>query len=167
MEILIFENEEGLIDIWPNNLMPTHEEIDKGIGVLKQYKQDYSSGEIDGINQQITDGLRYEEQIGRYEVSPSKETRRKPLSNGYVYAIRTGKLVKIGHTKRPAHRMKLYRTENPYPIEVLYMVKVTNCRHVEAAIRVGFVSKQVRGEWFDLTDEDIGLIGVILQENAV
>jgi hypothetical protein len=82
---------------------------------------------------------------------------------GYIYLIKSQNLYKIGRAKKIKDRIRAYKTENPFGIEILLQVKVDNYIKEENMLLDMFKEKKVRGEWFSLNEEDVELIKEIYE----
>lgn len=69
----------------------------------------------------------------------------KNTRNGYT---------KIGISNNPKHREKTLQSEEP-EVELLFTMSVCLARLEEKALHKEYNDKRVRGEWFDLTDNDV------------
>lgn len=84
---------------------------------------------------------------------PTKESLKGNLSK-YVYVIKnnvTG-YYKIGNSKDPFRREKTLQSQEP-DINMIVLHKAHTC--VETKLHRKYKDKRVRGEWFDLTIEEI------------
>lgn len=82
---------------------------------------------------------------------------------GFVYVIfvedTAGKRIfKIGMTEFFGPRMQSHQCSSPFDVRVACAFYVGNMRREEAYLHEVFSSKCVRGEWFDLSDEDVTFI---------
>jgi hypothetical protein len=76
---------------------------------------------------------------------------------GSVYLARCEHLYKIGFTQRGAYKRLLgMGTDNPFPVELIREWPGT--RADEWLWHRIFWHKRVRGEWFELTDQDVMMI---------
>ncbi|WLR57327.1 GIY-YIG nuclease family protein [Mesobacillus subterraneus] len=76
---------------------------------------------------------------------------------GYVYFVQehlTGTF-NIGKTKNITKRMNVYHIKLPIKNELLYFIKSGNHHQTKAAFHKHFAEKQIDGEWFKLTNEDL------------
>lgn len=87
---------------------------------------------------------------------------RNPLSENIllhhapqVYFIRCGPYVKIGYTLGVLKNRMGSGTFNPYPMEVLFSVITYKPKELEAKLHSALADKRARGEWFELTDQDV------------
>ncbi len=72
-----------------------------------------------------------------------------------VYIIRCDKYFKIGVTNQSIiSRLTALQTGNPYPLELVFSVSVKNIEDVEKRLHEKFKHKNIRGEWFELDQED-------------
>jgi hypothetical protein len=77
---------------------------------------------------------------------------------GWLYAVQAGEWTKIGRTWEPFRRVKSIETSLPIPISVIGIVQTEDPKFFEHALLSLFDDKQVRGEWFALTSDDIELV---------
>jgi len=72
-----------------------------------------------------------------------------------VYLITDGcGLYKIGRSSDTGLRLKGLQTSNGRELELLYEVDCVHAPKVEAIMHRRHVSKRVKGEWFELNQED-------------
>jgi hypothetical protein len=66
---------------------------------------------------------------------------------------------KIGISKEPKHRESTLQSEKPSILLIWSSpVPIKNVNKIEAILHEKFSSKRIRGEWFDLSDDDIYFI---------
>ena len=67
------------------------------------------------------------------------------------------KIYKIGYTKRSVNkRIKELETGNPYEFNIERVYVTDNyANNIEKSVHRHFVNKRIKGEWFDLDEEDI------------
>lgn len=65
---------------------------------------------------------------------------------------------KIGMTRKALKRMRTFGIQLPFCTELVHFAYVQNAFLSEAELHRMFASKRVRGEWFDLSAEDINAI---------
>lgn len=86
---------------------------------------------------------------------------------GFIYLIReldiTG-YCKIGMTASWHERKRVFGIQLPFRWEMLHLFETANMQEAEMRLHVMFAEKQARGEWFDLSDEDIDYIKSIESE---
>lgn len=91
-----------------------------------------------------------------------KEKIQKKIK-GYIYILKSNGLYKIGRSKNIKNRIKLYKTENPFGIDVIFQKEVDDYINKEIKLLEMFSDKLKLGnEWFDLSDKDIKLIKKII-----
>lgn len=161
MEILMYNGSSG-IEILPN-VMPTHGEIDEAIEALRLLKAEWSPAEIEEFNRPLLHKL-----LSDVVDSDSNDTWfiEREVGAGYVYAVRCQKLYKIGRTKFPKQRLKKYRTENPYPVELVLVAWAPGYKQLEEYLLEHFKAKRNHGEWFDLDSDDLDSISQIIVQNG-
>lgn len=92
------------------------------------------------------------------QLSWQEKKRRIEAWYGYVYLLKCGNHYKIGQSKKPRTRLKQLRTGSPHPIEVVHTLRTPHFRQVEQMLHRRFASKRGEGEWFLLSEEDVGHI---------
>jgi hypothetical protein len=91
----------------------------------------------------------------------------------YLYLIRCNTFVKIGITNDIDYRLRTLQTGNPYPLAVLATFEFANALPIESRLHKKYSRFRVRGEWFELTDEQVSEIrdvcssGEICKEHPV
>lgn len=85
---------------------------------------------------------------------------KKSPCPGYVYLMEAGGRHKIGRTNNVSARLKYlnggrFHTSIPFEIVLIHSIKVFDQRTVERWLHARFAGKRKRGEWFDLTPEDV------------
>lgn len=78
-------------------------------------------------------------------------------SNIYLMSNRRNGLTKIGISQDPKHREKTLQSQEP-EIDLIYTMAGNRLK--ELKLHEYFAEKRIRGEWFDLTEEDIESIKV-------
>lgn len=119
------------------------DEINKYIGIL-QFKYSEAS-------------KKKEKRLERIE----KEERKKQ-SIGYIYIIRSEHGYKIGKTKNYTDRMKIFGVKLPFEWSVHRIYQLNNYHTVETELHNLYDKNNVNGEWFSLTDDDLGKIDKII-----
>ena len=73
-----------------------------------------------------------------------------------VYILKTGKnLFKIGKTQDLQKRLVSYHTHLPIVFRVIRQYPVANIAELEANLHIVFQHKRVKGEWFELNNDDL------------
>lgn len=80
----------------------------------------------------------------------------------FVYLFRRDQVHKIGHSKDPHQRARQFGRRT----EVVHLIETANPVQVEKALHVRFASQHIRGEWFDLAEEDVDLICQVARADA-
>lgn len=96
---------------------------------------------------------------------PKKETKNQK-DERYVYLIKMGEDYKIGISKDPERRLGEF-TLLPKELEKVFIHKVSNAKLIESELHEIFDEKRVRGEWFNLNEEDIEFIKNYIKDNEV
>ena len=107
----------------------------------------------------VTDEMREEAKQGlmgypqvKY-VKPEPEPRKK--YKGHVYVIQRDGCYKIGRTKHLEKRLKDLSALFPTPLDLICAIPSDDLIIDEKSAHARFDSKRIKGEWFDLTAEDI------------
>lgn len=81
----------------------------------------------------------------------------------YCYLMRNKRngFIKIGRSTNPGQREKTLQSEEP-EIEMIFFREAPS--EVEAALHREFATWRVRGEWFELSKEQIGLAKDMIEE---
>jgi hypothetical protein len=84
---------------------------------------------------------------------------------GYVYMIRYDgeSAVKIGCCTNMKSRMGSFNTAHKTNVDIIYARWVEDCEYVELQLHNEFRARQIRREWFALTEDDIDHAIMILQ----
>jgi hypothetical protein len=80
---------------------------------------------------------------------------------GYVYLIECPGFdyYKIGRTSLPVYtRLATIQNGSPFNLVVLKAILVNDCYKLESELHYLFADKRIRGEWFELSREDIDVI---------
>jgi len=89
------------------------------------------------------------------------------LEEWYIYIIKRNWKIKIGITKDINTRLKKYITEHPDPIEIIYTKKVFGYKELEKKLHKLFENKRIRGERFNLSENDINKAKEIVNKFSV
>lgn len=167
--ILMYQNNGAVINVesrfspfyYESTLIKLKKQIEK---TLELYKLDnINDAKIDELNRnedEITKA-RLEEKLGLNEPYKKNKANRLCEKNGYVYLMidnRNG-YIKIGFSKTPEKREKTLQSEVP-DICMFYNEKAS--LKDERVLHEMFNNVRVRGEWFNLKEDDIELIKTYL-----
>jgi DNA-binding XRE family transcriptional regulator len=83
--------------------------------------------------------------------SVSGARTRRMSAEGFVYAIESDGLIKLGWSADPIARATKIASDNPHPIRILGVIP--GGKEVETQLHHRFAAFIVRGEWFALPDE--------------
>ena len=85
-----------------------------------------------------------------------------------VYILKTGKnLYKIGRTRDLQKRLASYHTHLPILFRVIRQYPAANMADLEESLHVVFQHKRVKGEWFELTGDDLIICDNIARNYAL
>lgn len=128
----------------------TKDELTVLIDVVRPFFEIYEDETIISFNED-----RYNRQK-RY----SEEQNDKPVKNkkpGVVYFLRYGgsNKVKIGYSRNLKNRISALNSKSPEVISLIGYIETNDPERMEKGIHKAVVSKLVKGEWYDFTDEEI------------
>jgi hypothetical protein len=88
------------------------------------------------------------------EIAQSYEDRTE--KDSYIYLMKNTRngYTKIGISKNPKHREKTLQSEEP-EIDLIWKKEIPNAIGREIELHKKYSDKRIRGEWFDLTEQDI------------
>ncbi len=91
------------------------------------------------------------------------------LQNGKcVYILKTGKnLYKIGKTQDLQKRLLVYQTHLPILFRIIRQYLATNMSELEESLHLIFQHKRVKGEWFELTGDDLVICDNVVRTFAL
>lgn len=141
------EDENGLSIMLNGCSMPSVTKL-KEIQELLQRIINKGQKKIDSYNSKL------ENKIKQMEENVDYTTKPKTPQKGYVYIYKSGEYCKIGRAKNIETRRKVYRTENPHPIEIVAEKFVNNYIDAENQLHETFKNKRFRGEWFKITNQE-------------
>lgn len=108
----------------------------------------YLAKEIPGLVQRIEDANR------------RLLTEHPPLETpqGYIYLIRSLTSVthwKIGRTNDPSRRAATFGVELPFDVEYEHIIPSSNAKWAEDTLHTKYKRVRIRGEWFQLSPEQV------------
>ncbi len=84
--------------------------------------------------------------------------------NGYVYLIFDSQFYKIGHTNKPIEqRLKEIQIGNPNELSLIKFYQTYEYKKLEYMLHKRFSNRHIRGEWFNLTEQDISEFNLICE----
>lgn len=144
-------NEEMLEDIYPSIL-------NQGVDYFMEKR--YGKPQIDSHTPN---------DIEEFEDDIIEDTNYLPDYSGNVYLMRnnyTGR-IKIGMTKNePKFRESTLQSEDP-DVELIFHRTVSKMRDTEFHLHFLFRDKRYRGEWFDLTGDDVKKAMTIIKRESI
>ena len=155
--------------------LPSYEELDAIIAATKKEKHAHTKEEIKKRNEYIMDSM----SDRNFERNLDYERTYRPKSDflekvpipkkkeyGYIYLLKSNGLYKVGRAKNPKDRLKTYKTENPFGIEIVHQERVFDYESIEITLHKHFAHKLKLGkEWFELEEDDIVFVKDFLRES--
>jgi len=116
---------------------------------------DYIFGPPPGqIINRLKDAVSYVRQ--EFFIKDKEENLTKKEKTGFVYLLKAdNNLIKIGRTTKLDERIYHFTTKLPYKLHLVGVIKSERYIEIEADLHRTFHAKRKRGEWFDLTKEDL------------
>lgn len=108
---------------------------------------------LDDFDAHLTEPLKPRQRP--YLAKPSVPTKS---TKGFVYIIRGESYYKIGRTEDPYRRLTPMTAHAPFPLETLLLIPTDDMHHTERCLHVQFALKHQRGEWYNLTEDDLVVI---------
>jgi len=142
------------------------------INKLNKFYAEYSDKQIDSLeklfNKQEQEAI-LEYNIKRISEYAEKKQVKQNKSDeaGYVYFIQTyPDTVKIGLTVNIKRRLKEFeKILMPYKPVLLHSIKTNNMPVCESFFHNKFSTKRLRGEWFELSEDDIEEMKMVKEKN--
>ena len=95
------------------------------------------------------------------DISSEKHDYSKHINTGeqgIIYFLKAdNNLTKIGWTTNLKKRKETLDYTEKVKTELIYFIPTQDCRGLEKLIHTIFADKRVKGEWFDIKDEDINI----------
>lgn len=92
--------------------------------------------------------------------------RREDGKFGVIYVLKMGEHYKIGKASLSFTRLGEY-TKLPETPEYIYVGIVLNALVYEEELHELFKHKRIRGEWFNLNNQDLNTIGLFFESNCL
>lgn len=87
------------------------------------------------------------------------DTGKPGHRGGFIYLMSNGKHVKIGMTRKSLKaRMAGLQTSSPIGLTLIWSSYYADVLEEETALHAQYAAKRVRGEWFDLSSDEIARI---------
>lgn len=81
---------------------------------------------------------------------------RRGDETGFVYLVRAASGEhKIGRTRNLRARLRNFGALTPLDVQLVHSFPADKSARAEALLHRRFVSKRIKGEWFDLRDDDV------------
>jgi Meiotically up-regulated gene 113 len=139
-------------------LIDFKERIDNTIRALNEHYD----GDHERVNAELSQEYYLQENAKNQDV-PTRDKYRNQ-GNTYIYLMKSNLngFVKIGKSINPRAREKTLQSEDPL-LELVFVSPLIDGVN-ELFLHDKFRSKRIRGEWFNLTNEDVESIKIQLQK---
>lgn len=81
--------------------------------------------------------------------------RKSVKKDGFVYVLISSGYFKIGRSKSPQRRLSDLQMATPHKIDLYMHVHTERPDYVEKELHLRFHNKRKRGEWYELSNEDL------------
>ena len=119
---------------------------------------------IDDCKEQMNT-IKKEEEREQKKILEENRKKLKEQEIGYIYLIKSDHGYKIGKSKVLSKRMNTFGIQLPFEHECIYSAKVIAYHKIEKYFHKHFASKHLKGEWFNLNENDIGFIKSFTKEH--
>ncbi len=130
---------------------------------LRAYRKRYWGEHRDELNERKRQSST-EETRRRLRQEKREQRLREEPSPGYVYLLYSGGRYKIGRSKAPNERLYNLQLASPLPVSSVCVGHTENMRALEFDLHALFDHARKKGEWFELTNEDVERIKHILSK---
>ena len=165
------KNKLNIIDLLQREPNVSTGVLEERLGMLRSplnrlLKQMTEQGLIRRESEIVSEGL--DGVSRRYVYSLPDQTNRlasQQVSEGmadHVYLLQCEGYYKIGIAHNVAKRVASMTTGNPFPIHVVLSDIVPNAHKYEQSLHEMFKHKRIRGEWFQLTPDDVAAVRTII-----
>lgn len=143
----------------PMNNLDKFRNIRKG---LEQQKR-LIENQLEFINMQLemlqgyeADEVERQRLIAEGSVAPTPMDKVAPSRRGRVYLLRAENgLHKIGRTANPSDRLKTFSVKLPFQVQFEHLIETNDMYALESKLHKLFAEKNIAGEWFELSPEDV------------
>ncbi|PED73034.1 hypothetical protein COL30_11835 [Bacillus pseudomycoides] len=131
-------------------VIPSREEWEVMKVLVDDFYENISDIEIEQFNDESR------QMNNEQQVNSSKLTKKQRKIKGYIYFLKADNgLIKIGKTKDLKQRLDHFTAKLPYKLELLHSIESDDYSSLEEYFHEMFANKRKRGEWFELTEEDM------------
>ena len=114
---------------------------------------------IDALNKNVAALMQTDSGVSA--VVARKEKQRKGKGNGYLYIVKCGDFdyYKIGVSKAAVGgRLSNLQSGCPFPLKMIDVFYCTHYSQLEHELHQKYRSKNISGEWYELTDKELAEI---------
>jgi hypothetical protein len=86
---------------------------------------------------------------------PARDGNQEARTLGDVYLLKSGRHYKIGRSSRSAQRGQRLAAQLPERANLIHVIKTDDPPGIERYWHKRFAQRHKKGEWFDLTCEDV------------
>lgn len=138
-------------------LILTRPEFEELVEYCKRYYATHSDETIEAYNRRIYDDWATKEQT-RQSLN-STPTPKPKRASGFLYLVKSDRgYYKIGKTKNPDDRQRTFGVQLPFEVEFVHVIESDAYHWAEEQLHARFSGQRIKGEWFDLTEEDVAWI---------
>jgi len=99
-----------------------------------------------------------------YRKDNARKVNSKKKPNGYLYILQNKQfdLIKIGVSANPKRRIRDIKANLPFDTDCVFLNYYKDVYYLEELIHQRFKNNQIKGEWFQVYNEDVmGLKNVL------
>lgn len=134
-----------------NGYVLNRTEINDFLDKIHDFYETYTNEDIDEINSKV-DQIRGSKNI----YTESKNEQKEFNENEYVYFIKNeDNVVKIGRTINLTNRISALKGASPHELKLMNYIQTHDCVELEEMAHKYFSDKKIRGEWFDVNQNDV------------
>jgi hypothetical protein len=89
------------------------------------------------------------------KVEQQENKEQDELQMGFVYLMKSGRFFKIGKSNSVGRREYELSIQMPEKLDIVHAIKTDDLSGIEAYWHKRFADKRKKGEWFDLSNEDV------------
>ncbi len=91
----------------------------------------------------------------------------KDIESEYIYLLQSEHGTKIGKSINPQNRTNILCTKLPFEIKKTEIFKVENMSKTELFLHKKYNNNRLKGEWFDLSDDQLSYIRILLKQKNI
>lgn len=160
LQVKDFDNRFEMSDWMISNIkyQPKYFNPDNVLSDVNQYAKNrlIDEGKIDEARANISEAKKLATE--REEKEKLNKVKRAGGCIGYIYLIKSSYGYKIGKTINLKQRSKLFGVLMPFKFEFIFQKECKDYNNLELKLHEMFAHKNLNGEWFQLSEDDVNTI---------